>query len=101
MRYIDAEKLWEDIESEDIYTDFQSACIFKMVREKINTAPTADVEEVRHGQWLLEKEPDGTPYCFHCSECDNDFHCISITSKYAYCPNCGAKMDKEKEWNTP
>ena len=52
-----------------------------------------EVESVRHGRWILEREPDGKPYCFHCSVCDDDFHYIGITAVYNYCPNCGAKMD--------
>lgn len=55
--------------------------------------PAADVALVRHGRWLLEREPSGKPYCFHCSACDDDFHCIGITTAYDYCPHCGAKMD--------
>ena len=55
--------------------------------------PSADVAPVRHGRWILEREPDGKPYCFHCSVCDDDFHYIGITVAYDYCPNCGAKMD--------
>lgn len=46
-----------------------------------------------HGKWLLEREPDGTPYCFHCSVCDADFHHVGVKSATDYCPNCGAKMD--------
>ena len=57
----------------------------------------ADVAEVRHGRWILEREPDGTPYCFHCSVCDNDFHHIGIMTATDYCPNCGARMGKEDE----
>ena len=52
----------------------------------------ADVAPVRHGRWVLEREPDGKPYCFHCSVCDDEFHDIGITVAYDYCPNCGAKM---------
>lgn len=64
----------------------------------IEDAPAADVAPVRHGRWLLEREPDGKPFCFHCSVCDSDFHYIGITVAYDYCPNCGAKMDGgEKE----
>lgn len=59
--------------------------------------PLADVAPVRHGRWLLEREPDGTPYCFHCSACDDDFRYIGITVAYDYCPNCGAKMDLEEQ----
>ena len=61
----------------------------------IKGIPAADVAEGRHGRWILEREPDGTPYCFHCSVCDNDFHHIGIMTATDYCPNCGARMDKE------
>lgn len=47
----------------------------------------------RVGRWVLEREPNGKPYCFHCSVCDDDFHHIGIMVAYDYCPNCGAKMD--------
>lgn len=63
----------------------------------ITRIPAADVAEVRHGRWILEREPDGTPYCFHCSVCDNDFHHIGIMTATDYCPNCGARMDKEAD----
>lgn len=58
--------------------------------------PAADVAEVRHGRWILEREPDGTPYCFHCSVCDNDFHHIGIMTATDYCPNCGALMKEDE-----
>ena len=63
----------------------------------ITRIPAADVAEVRHGRWILEREPDGTPYCFHCSVCDNDFHHIGIMTATDYCPHCGARMDEEDE----
>ena len=56
-------------------------------------APAADVAPVVHGRWILERTPDGKPYCFHCSACDSDYHHIGITVATDYCPNCGAKMD--------
>lgn len=62
-------------------------------RETISNFPAADVAPLRHGKWILEREPNGKPYCFHCSVCDDDFHYIGITVAYDYCPNCGAKMD--------
>ena len=46
-----------------------------------------------HARWILEREPNGRPYCFHCSNCDNDFHNISHKSVTNYCHDCGAKMD--------
>lgn len=69
-------------------------------KELIERRKAADVAEVRHGRWILEREPDGTPYCFHCSVCDNDFHHIGIMTATDYCPNCGARMGKEAEHET-
>lgn len=59
--------------------------------------PAADVAPVLHGRWILEREPNGKPYCFHCSVCDSDYHYIGIMAVSDYCPNCGAKMDGEAE----
>ena len=49
--------------------------------------------EPKHGRWLTEYEPDGKPYCFHCSVCDSDFSIVGNKIAYDYCPDCGAKMD--------
>ena len=68
------------------------ACWVDDTLDYIDSEPAADVAPVRHGRWILEREPDGKPYCFHCSVCDDDFHYIGITVAYDYCPNCGAKM---------
>lgn len=48
--------------------------------------------EVQHGFWILITEPDGKPYCYSCSVCDNNSPYVE-TIAYKYCPNCGAKMD--------
>lgn len=70
-------------------TETDAAIVLRM----IDDAPTADVAPVVHGQWILERELNGKPYCFHCSVCDSDYHCIGIVVASDYCPNCGAKMD--------
>ena len=77
--------------------DERAAQIFEDCVSELMAIPAADVAEVKHGRWILEREPDGTPYCFHCSVCDNDFHHIGIMTAIDYCPNCGARMDKEDE----
>ena len=64
----------------------------KVIRA-VEGVPLADVVEVRHGHWILEKEPNGKPYCFHCSVCDEDFRRIDIRAQTPYCPHCGARMD--------
>ena len=50
----------------------------------IDNIPAADVVEVRHGRWLLD---------VRCSECLAN----PLTTHKNYCPNCGARMDKEDE----
>ena len=45
---------------------------------------TADVAEVKHGEWVHGE-------CVsHCSECGVETYPENITP---YCPNCGARMD--------
>lgn len=41
-------------------TETDAAIVLRM----IDDAPTADVAPVVHGQWILEREPNGKPYCF-------------------------------------
>lgn len=69
--------------------------IVSALQNIVDEIPAADVQEVKHGKWLLEREPNGKPYCFHCSACDSDFGRISIVSATPFCPWCGAKMGEE------
>lgn len=65
------------------------------IKAWLEAMPAEDVQPVKHGRWLTEYEPDGKPYCFHCSVCDSDFSIIRNKIAYDYCPDCGAKMDGE------
>ena len=51
--------------------------------------PAADVAEVRHGRWLCVDTD--TEQFFLCNRCKKKEYWESN-----YCPNCGAKMDKEE-----
>lgn len=53
--------------------------------------PAADVEEVRHGKFNFLQEDMVWCYCGVCSVCRN------YVQAWNYCPNCGARMDKEDE----
>ena len=75
--------------------------VSKMMREWVESQPTlpaADVVEVRHGRWgeyesfPLTSSLNGHP----CSECGMHFSTLAIPVM-KYCPNCGARMDKEAE----
>ena len=69
-------------------------CVGQEIGEAIRSVPAADVVEVRHGKNLSEDDPSR----FKCSECGWtcwDTYC-GDTITYSFCPNCGAKMDKEE-----
>lgn len=56
-------------------------------KDILRAQPAADVAPVVHGKWVICS--DGYyPYCSNCREEPK-----GGTSKF--CPNCGAKMDKE------
>ena len=62
---------------------------------------TADVEPVKHGQWIYNIE-SGEYLCSACGENALSFRKDTLygldlyeTCLTDYCPNCGAKMDEE------
>ena len=57
----------------------------------IDRQPTADVVEVKHGKWLLKHI--GVGHYWECSECEFK---NAVMPRTNYCPNCGAKMDSER-----
>lgn len=84
MRLIDADALKIEI-----------ACLYGSNPKYINWlnhAPTVDAVPVRHGKWLSREE--GKVYPFW------ERYTCSVCGKHAddtdYCPNCGARMDKDE-----
>lgn len=88
MRLIDADMLKAEFTG-----NFQKEYGVSQIKAMIDVRPTIEAEPVRHGRWVLECDPNGNPYCFHCSVCDSDSHHIGVTIASDYCPNCGARMD--------
>ena len=81
--------------------------IYELVNDFLiipNDTSTADVAEVKHGEWITNKPNEKQMKDFHdmgigkamalqsiywtCSECGT-----WGTPRYKYCPECGAKMD--------
>jgi hypothetical protein len=76
--------------------------------------PSADVAEVKHGEWVWVVETHGDPmygvdedFGYQCSEChmwadewgvESDIY-EEPPTRLHYCPNCGAKMDGERKEN--
>ena len=97
MRPIDADYYKDCIENwKEIFYYYHSPeeiedIIFSTCIEFLDKMPTIDAEPKRHGRWIDNGRYDGyTMYI--CSECG---HAESI--QYNYCPDCGAKMDGDRE----
>lgn len=84
-RYIDADKAAEMIKKD---------CLQQVIYTKddaidcIKCVPIADVQEVRHGKWVYHYRLKK----FVCLECGYE---TKHKPDFNYCPNCGARMDKE------
>ena len=67
----------------------------------VELLPTAEVEPVQQGQW--EGSADGYANgvlvydMWRCSECGFDADGAEEKPEWKFCPNCGARMDKENE----
>ena len=81
----------------DFYEDYGDGVIDwgfgrRSIQDMINDIPTADVAPVVRGRWVMHYR-NGTPvaggYVSTCCDMWNN-------RKSNYCPNCGAKMDDDK-----
>lgn len=90
--------------TEDNEYDLGCASQYDSDRLAIETVPSADVQPVRHGVWMEENRRPRSAM-FYCSECHRTAYDIQPTRdktwvkrcRYAYCPNCGARMDAVAE----
>ena len=71
------------------------------VRKIVAELPAADVVEVRHGRWIEDERTYPGPglknnLCSVCGEIAGSWkEGLEPGRKWAYCPNCGARMGKE------
>lgn len=77
-----------------------------IVKAVIENMPAADVAPVRHGRWIEDERTYPGPglknnLCSACGEVAGAWkEGLEPGRKWAYCPNCGARMDKEDEHET-
>lgn len=68
----------------------------KNVGQAIWDTPTADVEEVRHGEWEYRQLDEYKYYEVSCSCCGakywGNYDAYNEPDEFYYCPNCGADM---------
>lgn len=88
-RYVDADKLREET------NPWLDGDVLVLPVSVIDEAPTADVVEVRHGEWI--KYPSDA--YMKCSVCGMEYPKEKMPNIVGYCPNpnCGAKMDGGNE----
>lgn len=93
--YVPREEVIKILEKHDLSAGstlgYHSGAIECAISE-IEMLPAADVVEVRHGEWILRHV--GAGHYWECSVCHEN-PCIYVTKNTKYCPNCGAKMNKE------
>ena len=101
-RYIDADKLVELLDKKQ-KIDYEMGlynhgALTEAFIRFVERQPTADVVEVRHGEWIIPKRRDADDWK-ECSRCEYYFD-VSVGHKPTpYCPECGAKMDAERSEN--
>lgn len=83
--YIEREALLEKLAEHDL-----CLCVSE---SDIENMPAADVAPVVHGRWSWD-----TGDMWTCSVCGTRNHIKEVMGRpdFNYCPNCGAKMDKEE-----
>ena len=99
-RYIDADALLEELNfiepDEELYESDHA--VWLDCRMDVIHAPTADVEEVKHGEWfMLDDCANEGVYCSVCRKKVYKTCYANQKLKSPYCPNCGAKMDGKGE----
>jgi hypothetical protein len=95
--------------------------IYSVALKAVNDCPTVDAVEVVHGRWVLTANEEHSNYRWNvtaeCSECHHSkgeiyagffsgfpkdlardvvLDCAKNVKLDNYCPNCGAKMDGDK-----
>lgn len=95
-RYIDLTEFAERIKKHIKPDNLEEKAVIEWCKDECirqgYAMPTADVVELRHGEWSINS--DGYyPYCSICKTEPKN----GVMSKY--CPECGAKMDGERSNN--
>lgn len=111
--YIKRKELLDELCRDNCERTYDGTCHNCRMTETIADFPAADVVEVRHGEWMsmeYQYGEDGREDkwikklaeqgdCAYCSLC-NEFAGLNGEEEYVlsnYCPNCGARMDKEDD----
>lgn len=99
IKRIDVMKICESY-SEHCFnsSDAKGQDIADRILDDVVEIPTANVEVVRHGEWLQDPEDcyGGDYICSICGNCADESYLGSNSVLTNYCSKCGAKMDGGK-----
>lgn len=111
-KYIDTELLINTVDTlaypvrhDYGFTSVEAGMTVVGVKRVVDELPAADVQEVKHGKWIWDK--DGMDWgigAWRCSVCETmspmwwntDRGSPMHKSGHYYCPRCGAKMDLDE-----
>lgn len=98
MRLIDADALVAELKWLQSQVSSASAIEIQEYIDRTNRQPTIEAAPVVHGRW--KDQPTGRygKWQSWCSVCRrrSGIGGVETNRHRAYCPNCGAKMDKEE-----
>ena len=83
--YIDREKLLDYID------ELFAEGYYVVTSDEIRKIPAADVAPIVRGYWI----PTTRPFMNECKDCSVCGYRTWYSSKFNYCPKCGAKMREE------
>ena len=85
----------EYLEREALLNEIRMASTLKECVAIVRRFPAADVEPVKHGEWVSCEESDEFPCSYRVYRSSHRRECsvCGFTPQLNYCPNCGAKMD--------
>lgn len=89
-KYIKESDLFKRILNVDFNHDYDGCIKF------CHSIPAADVQEVRHGEWVFKfycGNMSGYDYGMTCSVCGKPTHRQFAEKMPPFCPNCGSRMD--------
>ena len=94
----------------DVLATMQGLCTSKTalvqnskIWQQIKDLPSADVQPVRNGHWIIKDNPGTGWYRVTCSECGEDVTSVAPVIGFFpkakviwdFCPECGTRMDGE------
>ena len=93
-RYIDADRLKDAFHTDTEHLQSRDEHLFDLIMFEIDETPTADVAEVKHGEWEKRQKLYGVGVEYVCSVCEKG---IRQYEGQPICSECGAKMDGGKK----